>query len=268
MFKKLTFFVISGLVVTACSSNAQSNVTKFFTDKKLVGSITIYDLKNDKWVYSDKKDSQIKLLPASTFKVLNTLIALEEKVIKINDIVKWDGRAKKFKGNIIASWNSDSDIEKAFKNSTIWFYEALSKQIPRRVYKSYLHTINYGNNKIEQKGNDFWNYGSFAVSPVDQINMLVQLYKNKLPFSKRNMKYVKNIMLQKSNSNYVLRAKTGWGIRDNQEIGWYIGYVEVGGNAYFFATRIVSNLDSIPSSFSSSRKRITLEILKKLQYIK
>ncbi len=268
MTKKLFFSTIFSLLIIACTIDTKNDLSKHFTDNNFAGSITIYDLKNEKWIYSDKKDSQIEMLPASTFKILNSLIALEEKVVKPNDILKWDGKNKTFKGKAIASWNSDTDIKKAFKNSTIWFYEELSKKIDRKIYKNYLTKVDYGNVNIDGEGFDFWNYGDFAVSPKDQVGLLLKLYKNELPFSKENMEYMKKIMIQESSDDYILRGKTGWGIKKNKEIGWYIGYVETSNNIYFFATRIISNSNNLPSNFSSSRKGITLKVLKELKFIK
>jgi beta-lactamase class D len=206
-------------------------------------------------------------LPASTFKIVNSLIALEEKVIKPSEILKWDGENKTFKNKVIASWNSNTDIEKAFKNSTIWFYVELSKKIGRKIYKKYLKKINYGNLKLSEKGFDFWNYGDFAVSPNQQINFLLRLYKNELPFSKDNMEYVKKIMIQEKTDNYVLRGKIGWDIKKGKEIGWYIGYVEAKSNIYFFATRIISDTKNMPLTFSSSRKTITMKLLNELNFL-
>jgi beta-lactamase class D len=268
MTKKIIFATIFNLLIYSSIVAVPPNLNTFFVNEGLVGSITIYDLKNDKWIYSDEKDTETKLLPASSFKILNSLIALEEKVIKINEVLKWDGKNKMFRGKVVASWNSDTDIETAFKNSTIWFYVELSKKVGRKTYKKYLKKVNYGNLKLDEKGFDFWNYGDFAVSPKDQINFLVKLYKNELPFSKENMEYVKKIMIQENNDNYILRGKTGWGIRKEQEIGWYIGYVEAKSNVYFFATRIISDTKGIPSTFSSSRKTITMSVLKEFNFIK
>lgn len=36
------------------------------------------------------------------------------------------------------------------------------------------------------------------------------------------------------NHKYTLRAKTGWGIRFNDNVGWFVGYVETKDNIYFF----------------------------------
>jgi len=58
------------------------------------------------------------------------------------------------------------------------------------------------------------------------------------------MSIVKDILLNEKTEAYILRAKTGWGLAHletpsaKRQIGWWVGYVERGGNAYFFALNI------------------------------
>ena len=61
------------------------------------------------------------------------------------------------------------------------------------------------------------------------------------------MQIVKNILVLDSTAAYKLSGKTGWGIMHDEltegkflNIGWFVGYVEKGDNAYFFATNIES----------------------------
>ncbi len=63
-------------------------------------------------------------LPASTYKILNSLIALESKVIKDeNEIIKWDG-IKRF----YDMWNQDQNLRSALKISCVWFYQELARR--------------------------------------------------------------------------------------------------------------------------------------------
>ena len=65
------------------SMSGQIDFEKYFKACNVEGSITIYDYKNKKWTYSDEADAKIATLPASTFKILNSMIALETGVIKM-----------------------------------------------------------------------------------------------------------------------------------------------------------------------------------------
>ncbi len=245
------------------------DIKEFFTKSAIVGSITIYDYQKGDWIFSDSTKSEIGTLPASTFKIVNTLIGLEEKLIKgKNDTLKWDGKPKYFKSFKIPNWNKDNDLEMAFKNSTIWYYENISKQLKKRKYRKHLRKNQYSNRKIRNgRGDDFWNYGELKVSPIEQIKLLLKLYKNELTFLPQHQKLVKELMIEKETSEFILRTKTGW-CYDRKDVGWYIGYIEKVDNVIFFATRIEKELEEKKRGFSKLRKSITNEIINELYSIK
>ena len=60
--------------------------------------------------------------------------------------------------------------------------------------------------------------------------------------------------------DYVLRAKTGWGGSGDQEVGWYVGYLEKENDVYFFATNIAIKNDKD----AHARKGITRRVLQQL----
>ncbi len=71
-------------------------------------------------------------------------------------------------------------------------------------------------------------------------------------------------MIYEQNDNYTMRAKTGWAMRVDDQIGWFVGYVEKGSDVYFFATNLESKN---PEEGFVSRKEITFKILKQLGII-
>lgn len=254
----LTFFLTNAF--------GQTISQKTFESFSLKGSTTIFDLKNKKWLYSDSSDTEKETLPASTFKILNSLIALEQKVvIDENQVIKWDGTEKTFFGARVESWNKDTDLKTAFKNSTVWFYVEMAKKIGRKSYKKYFRKCDYGNGNLIEKGVDFWNYGDFAISPRNQIEFLVKLHENNLPFSKEIIEKVKKIMISEQTENYSIRDKTGWTKQNGIDIGWHVGYLQTNENVYFFATRIIKLLSENNPNFSKARKEITKAILKELK---
>lgn len=75
------------------SVRVRSNFKKYFDECQVDGSIAIYDNANQTWILSDTIGTKREVLPASTFKVINMLIALETGVIKDeNEIVNGQGR--------------------------------------------------------------------------------------------------------------------------------------------------------------------------------
>jgi beta-lactamase class D len=263
--KSLLIFL---LTVIADISFGQSNYQKFFDSLSVKGSTTIFDFKNQKWIYTDSLDAERKTLPASTFKILNSLIILETKAVdNEHETLTWDGKDKTFFGTKIDSWNKDTDLKNAYKNSTVWFYEALAKRIGREKYKTYLAQCQYGNQNLTETGIDFWNYGEFGISPKNQIEFLIRLFQNNLPFSTQTIDKVKELMISEQNEQFTCRDKTGWTKKDGTDIGWWVGYVQTSDNIFFFSTRLTKSIDDNNLNFSKARKEITKAILKELKAI-
>lgn len=249
-------------------SVAQIDSKKPFKDCNLQGSTTIYDYSRQKWIFTDESDSRRPTLPASTFKIINSLIGLETGVIRDeNDVVKWVGKVDTVLYSYRPEIYRDMTVQEAFKESAGWVYIELAKKIGRERYRFYLKKCHYGNLNLSEPGVDFWNFGPFAISPVNQVEFLRALYAEKLPFSKRNMAIVKRMMIAETTNTYVIRAKTGWTRDGGKDTGWWVGYSEQNTKPYFFATRLVKSRTTQNPNFGDCRKKITKEILRRIKAI-
>jgi beta-lactamase class D len=243
-------------------------MNKPFRQCCIEGSITIYDYLAKKWISSDIYDSQSPTLPASTFKILNTLIALESEVIfDENEIIKWPGSTDTLKYGYRPAIYHDMSLAEAFKVSAGWAYIELAKKIGKEQYAKFLNACNYGNIDLSIDDNDFWNFGDFAISPANQIEILIGVYEETLPFKKEYFQIVKKIMIEEITETYILRAKTGWARDGGKNIGWWVGYIERDENVYFFATRLLKSREKPNPNFGSCRKVITRTILRQLNVI-
>jgi beta-lactamase class D len=251
-------------ILTMWSTNSfgQIDYQTYFEDSGLTGSKTIYDYNNKRWIFTDKQDAKAATLPASTFKILHSLIALEYNAVQNeNEIFEWDGEPKLHLGNYISTWNRDTDLMGAYKHSVIWVYEEIAGRVGRETYKEVFAECNYGNGNLSEQGIDFWNYGEFAIKPINQIDFLIRLYENRLPFSESSIETVKSLMISEKSGTFTFRDNTGWTRRNGTDIGWWVGYAETDENVYFFATRLLKNeMDGNPN-FLSGRKEITKRIL-------
>ncbi len=239
------------------------DLQKIISDYNVQGSITIYDYNNKKWIFSDKKDANKSTLPASTFKIINSMIGLEEVAVKDeNEIINWDGVVRSHE-----DWNKDCDMKTAYKISNVPFYQEIARRVGRERYKYYLKACNYGNKKIGNKVDYFWLDGSLQISPVNQILFLKDQYEEKLPFSKRTFDIVKSIMINEQNDQYTLYAKTGTSDIEGKDLAWWVGYFKTKDNVYFFATRIWKKTGTEIENFSQLRKDITYSALKQMGFI-
>lgn len=245
----LTFFI------TATSHADDADLAKLFQDRGVEGTIIISSLDGKMNHVHNSRRSETRLIPASTFKIPNTLIALEEGAIKDEkEVVKWDGR--RHEG--FDAWNKDQTLQTAFPVSCVWFYQELAKRVGNEKYLAHLKKLGYGNEKTGPDVTTFWLDGDLRISAKEQIDFLKRLYTESLPYSKGNIKLLKKIMIVEENPQFTLRAKTGWAMRTDPQYAWYVGYVEPKGQIWFFAM----NLDIKKKGDETLRKEITMAALK------
>lgn len=123
-----TLILFTSALLSAIYSSGQTenrpNLQKFYDQYKVEGSFILYDQKNEKYTIYNEGQRNTPFTPASTFKICNSLISLEEGVIENENVVlEWD---KKPRQN--PDWNADTDMKNAFKNSTVWFYQELASK--------------------------------------------------------------------------------------------------------------------------------------------
>jgi len=241
---------------------------KYFDECNVEGAIAIYDYKNHTWILSDTVATRKETLPASTFKIINLLIALETKTIASeNDIVKWPGSTDTLKYDYRPNIYHDITVKEAFEVSAGWAFIELAKKIGKDNYKKYLTLCHYGNINLSQTDPDFWNFGAFGISPINQVEFLKKLYEEKLPFSKRNIAIVKKVMITEQNDDYTIHSKTGWTRENDINTGWWVGYIENKNGAYFFATRLLQDRKLNAYNFGNCRKEITKSVFRDLNVI-
>lgn len=232
---------------------------KYFQLSGVKGTFLLYDLKKNQYFVYDAKRASTRFIPASTFKIFNSLVALETGVVRDeNEVLKWDGVKREF-----PEWNQDQTMRTAIKYSAVWFYQEMARRVGQERMQRYINLVNYGNRDISGGVDVFWLQGGLRISPKEQIDFLVKLYQNNLPFSKRSIEIVKDILINEKTNDYVLRGKTGWESSFKPQVGWYVGYLERGGNAYFFAI----NLDINKPDDTKARINITKSILEDMGLI-
>lgn len=220
----------------AQTNNLAPDFERHFKRLEIAGSIIIYDLNRDQVYQYNPTRNTTPFLPASTFKILSSLIALETQVIADEKtVLSWDGIQRS-----IPAWNQDLNIKQAFQASAVWFYQILARRVGYEQMKDGVNQAGYGNQTIGKPEDidRFWLEGELRITPQQQIEFLRRFYRNELPFSERSLSIVKEIMVAEKTPNYIIRAKTGLEGKGNPNIGWYVGYVEQNQNVYFFATNI------------------------------
>jgi beta-lactamase class D len=201
------------------------------------GAFVLYDAKNNKYYRHNEKRCAVPLSPCSTFKIPNSLIALETGVVKDeNFVIKWDSVKAPRQDWWNPNWARDNDLRSAMKNSVVWYYQEVARRVGEENYRQYLRKINYGNQDISGGVDKFWLANTLKISANEQIEFLKKFYRDELGFSKRASDIVKSIIVLEQTEQYTLRGKTGAGPRENGKmLGWLVGYVETKDNLYFYA---------------------------------
>ncbi len=233
-------------------------VAPFFTGYK--GSFVLYDESKGQYSVFNEPQSGKRLSPCSTFKIYNSLIALETGVATDEDMVlPWDGQQR-----FLPVWNQDHTMASGIKNSVVWYYQELASRIgPERMQK-YIDEIPYGNRDISGGITQFWLRSSLQISAKEQVDLLRRLYNDQLPFSATNMAIVRRIIIQSDENDIVFSGKTGAGsVEGVYSVGWFVGAVQKGGNRYYFAT----NLEAVDGATGVKARSISIDILKSLSIL-
>lgn len=236
-----------------------------FDQAGAVGTLLILDVKKGVTYVHNPERARQGYVPASTFKIINSLIGLDTGIIADVDQQKFRYAGEPFmvrgKPFLPAQCNDDITLRTAFRFSCIPVYQELARQVGMDRYKATLNSLRYGNGKLDAERVDwFWLEGGYKVSAQQQVDFLVRLYRGELPFSARSMGLVKDIMVVEKEPSYTLRAKTGYLFSTQPEIGWYVGWLEKGDQAYVFAL----NLDIAKPGHAGARAAIVKSALKSL----
>lgn len=230
--------------------------------KDVTGTFILMEGKTGKtWIHNEKRASE-PYAPCSTFKIPNTLIALETKTISSpTEKVAWDSKKYPAKDNFLPEWNAPLNLKEAFQFSCVWFYKEIAEKVGAKKMQVFLKEFSYGNEDISGGITHFWIESSLKISAREQISFLKKLHERSFPLRASTYDVAENdVFCQEKTPTYSLYAKTGTGRQANGiYVNWYVGYVVRGDKTYYFAM----NMDSLDMKNTLAiRKTITRTILK------
>ena len=222
------------------------------------GAVLVYDLRQDTYAGFNPDRWSKGYLPASTFKIPNSLIGLETGVLSGPEMIfEWDGQKRQ-----LAIWEKDMSLKDAFHDSCVPCYQEVARKIGPDRMNEYLQLFEYGNMDVHAENIDlFWLQGKSRITQYQQIEFLTKLYQESLPLSAQTMQTFKNMMVREETEDYRLSGKTGWAIREGFNIGWFVGYLEKGEETYLFATNIEPNDPNHMEAFAQARVELSMRML-------
>lgn len=270
----LLAFCSLALLFSSCTVNnnvkEDDSLAPFFTDNNLNGCFAIMNNATGQFTtYNLDRYRDSSYTPASTFKIINSLIGLQTGVISSDSmVIKWDGVTRE-----ISDWNKDLTMYEAFRVSALPYYQEVARRIGKDTMTYWLDSLKYGLQsandtfRLRSAVDSFWIDNSVKITPDEQLGIVKRLYFNQLPFYHTYQETVKRAMLRESNTKYRMGYKTGLGYTEKgHKLGWIVGWIEENNHPYFF----VLNLESVNPEFDlvSVRMKILNGILDQLGFRK
>lgn len=274
MKKKINYFKVAYwaviwvfiLIILAGCSNSHSTDEKFFTENEIeepeedkIGEAEETEVESSSvFTEADTEDSADRRYtmyngdlaltrrpPCSTFKIISSLIALENGILKPEDSTrKW---SKEIFWN--EDWNKDIDFREAFRTSCVWYYRQVIDDIGKDIMQKELDNLQYGNcdisdweGRLNTNNNNraltgFWIESSLLISPKEQTEVMERIFGDNSYYSEETQTELKQVMLvsEQAQTDISVYGKTGMGKAEGIVVdAWFTGFAEdTEGKIYF-----------------------------------
>jgi len=225
----------------------ETGVEEVFGGKQ--GVLVVMDCASGEVFLSKRTLAREAFGPCSTFKIWNTLIGIEEGILRspAEPFWKWDGEERSF-----PDWNRDLTLREAFAASCVPAFQELARKIGPERMQAWLNKLGYGNKDMCGRPDSFWlpraGQPNILITPEQQAEMVGKLVTGKLPVKKESVAMLLDIMRTESSARSTLFGKTGSGLRaakdgpsnDNDfDMGWFVGVLDSGGHKYAYACLVL-----------------------------
>jgi beta-lactamase class D len=230
-----------------------------FREAGLTGCFALYDPSETRLVVVNRTRAEQRRVPASTYKIPHSLIALETGVVSSpEEILPYGGKPA-----FVKAWERDMSLREAIRLSNVPIYQGIARRIGRERMQSWVDRLGYGNRRLGKVVDQFWLVGPLQISAVEQVRFLARLARTELPASRRNQELVGDLLRIEKTPGYELFAKTGWAMDLKPQVGWWVGWVEKDGRPYAFAL----NADLASQADADRRLLLGRELLHRLGVI-
>ena len=234
--KALLTALLALFSLQGCSSEWKESpeVGALFKRAGVTGTFVLYDVDAGRFVGHNQARSKVRFIPASTFKIPNSLIGLAvEAVGGVDEILPYGGKPQSF-----AVWEKDMGLREAITLSNVPIYQELARRIGLERMRENVLKLGYGNGNIGATVDTFWLEGPLKISAIEQAQFLVRLAQGQLPLHADVQASVREIVLLEQGDSWRLYGKTGWENAPDSGIGWWVGWVKKDDHVYAFALNI------------------------------
>jgi beta-lactamase class D len=230
-------------------------IREAFQKAGVTGTFVMLDPADNCLYGHDEGRARTRFVPASTFKIANSLIGLDCGAISgMDEVLPYGGKPQPFK-----EWEHDMALREAIKVSNVPVYQELARRIGMKHMKAGVKKLNYGNREIGDVVDNFWLVGPLKISAVEQVAFLRRVATGDLPVSPQTSGAVQEITLLESTDKGLLHGKTGWTTASSPGIGWFVGWVERSRSIYPFALNIdMPSKDSAPKRIPLAKECLSI----------
>ena len=217
--------------------------------KGLNGTAVVYDATNQQYTIYNRDLAVTESSPCSTFKIISSLIALE------NGIIEPENSTRTWSGEIFwnEDWNKDIDFPEAFRTSCVWYYRQVIADIGQDLMKRELDRLQYGNcdisdwegrlntNNSNRALTGFWIESSLLISPVEQVEVMERIFGDNSAYSEETQAELKQVMLlpEIDGTDITIYGKTGMGKANGIVVdAWFTGFAESTTGKIYFCVRL------------------------------
>jgi len=244
-------FLAAVVILFTCQAQAAGweenpQVGDLFRSAGVKGTFVLYDVTAQTYRGHDQARAERRFVPASTFKIPNSLIGLSVGAVKsVDEVLPYKGDPHPF----IQAWAKDMGLRDAIALSNVPIYQELARRIGLERMRENVARMGYGNREIGTTVDTFWLTGPLQISAVEQTQFLAKLAQDELPFPQEMQRSVREIVFLEQGANWRLYGKTGWENAPGQGVGWWVGWVQKDERIYAFAL----NMDMQNAADASKR---------------
>lgn len=209
------------------------------------GAAVIYNPDENSYQIYNQELALTQRSPCSTFKIISSLIALE------NGIIEPDNSTRTWNGEIFwnEEWNRDIDFSDAFHASCVWYFREVIDEIGKDTMQEELKKLEYGNcdisdwaGRLNTNNNNpvltgFWIESSLLISPKEQAEVMQRIFGDNSDYSEKTLEQLKQVMLlpEQNETDISIYGKTGMGKAYGIVVdSWYTGFADTTDNRIYF----------------------------------
>lgn len=234
------------------------------------GAAVIYDPVRKNYEIYNQELALTRRSPCSTFKIISSLIALE------NGIIEPDNSTRTWNGEIFwnAEWNRDIDFSDAFHASCVWYFREVVDEIGKDTISKELSKLQYGNcnisdweGRLNTNNNNpaltgFWIESSLLISPKEQVEVMARIFGDDTDYSEETLNHLKQVMLvsEQTTADISIYGKTGMGMDNGIVVdSWFTGFAETSDQRIYFCVYLGETADQDVSS--AKAREIAIKII-------